>query len=120
MAPLLELTKKSVHLRFEWNPEAENAFKDLKQALVTHAKLVHINDTDPLILYTDASTKAIAGVLVQVTNGVEHPAIYVSHVLSDAATRWGIMELELYAFVYCVLHLQSYLLGRKFIVRTDH
>ena len=47
-----------------------------------------------------ASTKAIVGC----TNaaGIEKPVIFVSDILSDQATRWGIMELELYAFVYCV------------------
>ena len=31
----------------------------------------------------------------------------------------GIMELELYAFVYCVKHLSPYLLRKQFIVRAD-
>jgi hypothetical protein len=30
------------------------------------------------------------------------------------------MELELYVFVYCVKHPSQYLLGKQFIVRTDH
>ena len=30
------------------------------------------------------------------------------------------MELELYAFVYCVKILAPYLLGKLFTVRTDH
>jgi RNase H-like domain found in reverse transcriptase len=42
------------------------------------------------------------------------------HILSDRATRWGIMELELYASVYCMQQLTRYLLGRSFIVKTDH
>jgi hypothetical protein len=79
-----------------------------------------MNEMDPLVLYTDASTKAIGGVLMQVQNGVEKPCVFVSHVLSDQATRWGIMELELYALVHCVKQLAPYLLGRPFIVKTDH
>jgi len=53
-------------------------------------------------------------------NGVERPCVFVSHMLSDQATRWGIMEFELYALVYCIKHLSSYLLGRQFVVKTDH
>jgi RNase H-like domain found in reverse transcriptase len=45
---------------------------------------------------------------------------FVSHALSSQATRWGIMELELYALVYCSKQLSPYLLGRFFTVRTDH
>ena len=64
-----------------------------------------MNETDPLILYTDASTVSIGGVLMQEQNRVEKPIIFTSHILSDQATRWGIMELALYAFVYCVKQL---------------
>jgi hypothetical protein len=78
-----------------------------------------MNEEDPLILYTDTSTKAIGGVLMQVRNGIEKPVIFISHALSDQTTRWGIMELELYAFVYCVKNL-TYLLGKQFTVRRDH
>ena len=39
----------------------------------------------------------IGGVLIQLQNGIEKPVIFVSHILSDQATRWGMMELELYA-----------------------
>jgi RNase H-like domain found in reverse transcriptase len=71
-------------------------------------------------LYTDASTILVAGVLMQVQNGVEMPIQFVSHTLSDQTTRWGIIELELYAFVFCVKQLAPYLWGRHFIIRTDH
>ena len=30
------------------------------------------------------------------------------------------MELELYAFVYCVKHLSPYVLGKQIIVQIDH
>ena len=59
---------------------------------------VHQNETDSLLLYTEASTVSIGGVLMQEQNGVEKPIIFIPHILSDQA-RWGIMELELYAFV---------------------
>ena len=70
--------------------------------------------------YTDASTVSIGGVLMQEQNGIEKPIIFISHILSDQATRWGIMELELYAFVYCVKQLTPYLMGKLFTVKTDH
>ena len=57
---------------------------------------------------------------MQVQKGIKKLVIFISHALSDQATRWGIMELELYAFVYCVKNLTPYLLGKQFTVRTDH
>ena len=62
------------------------------------------------------STKEIDGVIVQVQNGIEKPVIFVSHALTDQATRWGTMELELYAFVYCVKNLTHYFLDKLFTV----
>ena len=73
-----------------------------------------------LILYTDASTRAIGGVLMQIQDEIEKLVIFVSHILLDHSTRWEIMKLELYAFVYCVKILAPYLLGKLFTVRTDH
>jgi len=82
-------------------------------------KLTIFNEQDQLVLCTDARNKAIAGVLVQIQDGIEKPCIFVSHALSEQASKWGIMELELYTFVYCV-KLSPYLLGKQLIVRTDH
>ena len=73
-----------------------------------------MNAYDPLILYTDASTMAIGGVLMQVQGGKEKPCVLVSHRLSDQATRWRVMELELFDFVFCVKNLRPYLLGKLF------
>ena len=64
--------------------------------------------------------KAVGGVLMQAQDGREQPCVFVSHTLSEQASRWGIMELELYAFVFCVKQLAPYLLGCRFTVRTDH
>jgi RNase H-like domain found in reverse transcriptase len=96
------------------------AFNAIKEELLRASTLVIMNEVDPLILYTDASTKAVGGVLMQVQIGKEMPCVFISHVLSEQATRWGIMELELYALVHCVKQLAPYLLGRPFTVKTDY
>jgi len=71
--------------------EGRAAFSYIKDLLSQSFPLVIMNE-DPLILYTDA----IGGVLIQVQNGIEKPVIFISHTLSDQATLWGMMELELY------------------------
>jgi RNase H-like domain found in reverse transcriptase len=57
---------------------------------------------------------------MQIQGGIERPCCFVSHTLLDQATRWGIMELELFALVYCIKQLSPYLMGRPFTVLTDH
>ena len=119
MIPLTALTKKrSTSEPFKMTNEGQTAISH-KRILAKSPQLVILNEEDPLILYTDVSTKAIGGVLIQLRNGIENPMIFVSYIISNQATRWRIMELELYAFVYCVKELSPYLLGKLFTVRTD-
>ena len=57
---------------------------------------------------------------MQEQNGIENPIIFISQILSDQATRWSIMELELYAFVYSIKQLTPYLMGKLFPEKTYH
>ena len=65
---------------------------------------------------TDASEKAIDGVLSQ----EGHPVIYVSQRLSLAEQRYSNIEREALAIVLVVKRLKQFLLGRKFMIETDH
>jgi len=59
---------------------------------------------------------------MQLQNGIEKPVIFVSHILSDQATRWGIMELELYAFNGVKLPLldegQTFQLSHTYLIES--
>jgi len=106
--------------RIYFNKNAKISFQNIKDLLVERTKLTIMNEQDQLVLKTDASTKAIAGVLMQIQGGIEKPCIYVLHAQPEQASKWGIMELELHTFVFCMKHLSPYLLGKQFIVQTDH
>ena len=119
LIPLTQLTKKiATQKGFEMTLEARDAFLGSKMRI--GQRIVIMNETDPLILYADASTVSIGEVLMQEQNGIEKSIIFISHILSDQATRWGIMELELFTFVCCVKQLTPYLMGKLFTVKTDH
>ena len=64
---------------------------------------------------TDASEKAIGGVLSQ-----GHPVIYVSRKLSQAEQNYSNIEREALAIVFVVTRLKQFLLGRRFTLQTDH
>ena len=83
---------------------------------MAHTSRVLLKASDLLILYTDALTKAVGGVLMQVQGGRENPCVFVSHTLSEKATRWGVMEQELFSFVFSVKSLAPNLLGKRFTV----
>ena len=59
--PLHRLSEKGQ--KFSWSQECESSFINMKQKLVTAPVLMHPDFSKPLILDTDASNFAIAGVL---------------------------------------------------------
>ena len=66
--PLHQLTEKTKE--FKWNPEAQEAFEQLKDCLTSSPILAFPSVKEPFFLYTDASQIAIGAVLAQVQNGL--------------------------------------------------
>ena len=98
LIPLTQLTKKNATQKaFQMTPEARDAFFRVKDLLVNAAQLVIMNETDPLILYTDASTVSIGGVLMQEPNGIKNP-IFSSRISCRIKRRVG--ELWSWSFMH--------------------
>ncbi len=75
----------------------------------------------PFILDTDASDVGIGAVLSQRHNdGSERVIAYASRILSRPERRYCVTSRELLAVVTFVQQFLSYLLGREFLLRTDH
>jgi len=72
------------------------------------------------ILDCDASDKAIGGVLSQIQNGEERPICYASQLYDKHQRNYNVTRKELLAMVTFVKKFRQYLLGRKFLIRTDH
>ena len=83
---MIRYMKSSTSEPFRMTQEGRVAFALIKD-LLKSSQLVIMNEEDPVVLYTDASTRAIGDVLMQIQDGIEKPVIFVSHVLSDQATR---------------------------------
>ena len=93
MIPLTSLTKKkSASEPFRMSQDGSATFAHIKDLLSQSYQLVIMNEEDPFILYSDANTKAIGRVLMQVPNGIEKPVIFISHALSDQVSwSWNSM-----------------------------
>ena len=72
------------------------------------------------ILDCDASDKAIGGVLSQIQNGEERPICYASQLYDKHQRNYNVTRKEFLAMVTFVKKFRQYLLGRKFLIRTDH
>lgn len=115
-SPLYELLKKGKG-KFVWTDECEKAFIELKKALTSSPILAYPNFNETFIVSVDSSIKAIGGVLSQAH---DKPIHYFSKTLNSAQTRYSTIERELLAIIYSVLHFSPYLIGREFILNTDH
>ncbi|KAJ8764799.1 hypothetical protein K2173_010264 [Erythroxylum novogranatense] len=67
-------------------------------------------------VHTDASDKAIGGVLIK----EGHPVAFESRKLNGAEQRYSTYEKEMLAMVHCLDTWRVYLLGTRFVVRTDN
>lgn len=118
-APLHARLKKDTP--WEWTPECDAAFLQIKEKLTTAPILAHPNYEKEFIVYTDASTVGIGAVLSQMgEDGKEHPIVYLSRTLTPAEKNYGATELECLAIVWTVRRLHTYLDGSTFTIVTDH
>ena len=105
---------------FIWEEKHETAFLKLKDLAVSSEVLAHPSPDGLFILDTDACGTQIAAELSQVQNGVVKPICYASHVLMKQHRNYCTTRKELLAVVKFCRQFRHYLLGRQFIVRTDH
>ena len=106
--------------QFVWNKEQAEAFETLKKALVHPPVLALPNEKDDWILDTDSSDFAIGGELIQVQEGKEKVIAYASFALTKEQRRYCVTRKELLAVVRFTRQFRHYLLGRPFVIRTDH
>jgi hypothetical protein len=77
MTPLTKLTKKEVP--WLWDDATQQAFEQLKTAMISEPILQHFDPDHQLMLETDASDYAIGAVCSQPDNSdVLHPLSYFS------------------------------------------
>ena len=74
----------------------------------------------PFELHTDASAKALSGVLYNQIGTVLRPVAFHSRRFAAAEENYSATDRELLAIVDSLQHFRHYLCGLEFIVRTDH
>lgn len=112
--PLTDLTQKDIP--FHWTDKQQDSFQTLKDALCKAPVLAYPNFNETFALTTDASNEGIGAVLSQ----NDHPCCYISRTLNPPERKYSTTEKELLAIVWAVKRLRQYLLGRHFLIRTDH
>ena len=107
----------------EWTQEAELAFRKLKKAFIDAPILQHFDEAKPIILQTDASGFAIAGILIQYDGfGTLRPVNFYSRTCSPAEQNCDTYDRELLAIVETMKQWRHYLEGanHRILIQCDH
>jgi hypothetical protein len=112
--PLTELTKDTVAT--VWTPECEEAFNNLRNAIINAPVLKHPDLNKPFQLVCDASNGASGAILMQ----EGHPIAFSSKKFNSAEKNYTTEDRELPAVINALKLYRCYLEGSKFTVVTDH
>jgi hypothetical protein len=115
---LTDLTRKN--RPFEWTAQCQQEFNDIKTALTSSDFMAYPTTDGLFILDTDACDRGLGSVLSQVQDGRERVIAYGSKSLLKSEINYCVTDKELLAVKTFILQYKHFLLGRKFIVRTDH
>ena len=107
-----------------WSPECQQAFDQLKEALLNAPVLAYADFSLPFRLYTDASFEGLGAVLAQVQGDKERVIAYASRSLHPAERNdqnYSSFKLELLALKWAVTEkFKDYLYGAEFVIFTDN
>ncbi|KAI3220470.1 hypothetical protein DTO012A9_10171 [Penicillium roqueforti] len=122
--PLHRLTRHDI--AYEWSPDCEQAFIQLKHKLTTAPILRHYNPDLQTRVETDASNGVIGAVLSQYHEADDfwHPIAFFSKTMQPAELNYEIRDKELLAIIRALQEWRPELEGlsrtERFEILTDH
>ena len=111
--------------KFEWTPEADDAFESLKRLLSTSPVLVTPKEREPLLLYIAATHQVVSTVLVVErpeegkTHGVQRPIYYLSKVLTPTKQRYPHYQKLAYGMFMTARRLSHYFQEHQVMVVNE-
>ena len=97
----------------------ELAFQKLKQLLVSTPLMRNPDFTRTFVVQTDAFGTGVGAVLSQGEDG-DRQVAYFSRKLLPREKAYSTIQKECLAVVLALKYFQVYLLGKPFVVQTDH
>ena len=106
--------------RIDWSMEMEEAFNKTKHDLALATSLVHPRPNATINIFSDASDKAIAGVIQQKNGSILEPLGFFSRKMTQAEVKYSTYDRELLALFATIKHFAFMLEGKEFTCYTDH
>ncbi|KAK4394128.1 putative mitochondrial protein [Sesamum angolense] len=110
--PLTSLLKKEA---FEWNPQAEMAFNQLKKVMTIAPVLAMPDLSQPFVVEIDACERGIGAVLMQKSKLIA----YLSKALATKNLGLSTYEKDFLALLLAITKWKHYLQRHHFIIKTD-
>jgi hypothetical protein len=111
---MTRLTQKET--KWEWTPECEKSFQELKKRLTIAPVLALPSGTKGFVVYSNASKKGLGCILMQ----HERVIAYASKQLKPQAVNYLVHDLELVAVIFALRVWRHYLYGSWVQIFTDH
>lgn len=101
---------------FKWTPEFQRSFEQFKHFLTTTPILSIVDPNKDYGVCTDTSKEGVGGVLMQEGKVI----VYESRKLKEHEHKYSAYDLELTVIIHALKMWRHYLMGRKFLLLTDH
>ena len=118
LSPLYALLKKGV--KFCWTVECQRTFEEVKAMFYRTSVISYPDYEHSMYLQTDSSEHGMGAILFQVIDGREKIIQLVSGTYKGPEIRYSTTEKEAYAIIFAIKKLKFYLVGRHFVILTDH
>ena len=106
--------------KFIWTSACQEAFEAVLKDLAKSQGLGIPNKNGQMVLETDASGLGVGACLYQFVNDRLVPLWYLSKKFSRAEQNYSTRDREALAVIYALRKLEQYLLGKPFILYSDH
>lgn len=118
LRPLFDCANKP---NFVWNKECEEAFRWVKNEMISSKVLAHYDPDEQLVLACDASHYGLSAILShRYKDRSEKPIAFASKRIPQKELNRAINDKEAAAIVFGFLKFYDFVYGRKIILRTDH
>jgi hypothetical protein len=122
VAPWTDGSENVFH-KVDWAVDCSHSLERFDNFLSSDPVIVLPDFSRPFVVRSDASSTGIGAVLLQQQPNVDdqlHPVLYASRKLLDREKRYSTVERECLAIVWAVDKFSRYVIGRHFIIETDH